>query len=88
METVVGSPMRSVFVKKVKLTFPDFLIKQPLLYEMSQVHDIITNIEKANVTESEGWVIVDIKGTGDEMDKALQWMADQGVCVQTMFPGF
>jgi len=31
---------------------------------------------------------VAIKGTGDEMDKALQWIADEGVCVQTMFPGF
>ena len=88
METVVGSPMGLVFVKRVKFTFPDLLIKQPLLYEMSQVYDVSTNIEKANVTESEGWMIVAIKGTGDEMDKALQWIADEGVCVQTMFPGF
>ena len=86
MNPVLGSPMGVSFVKTVKFIFPDELIKRPLLHEMAQMYDIITSIEKAHVGETNGWIIVEVSGTGDELDKALQWVADQGVCVQTLFP--
>ena len=79
-----GSPMGVEFEKKVKLTFSNCLITQPLIYEMSKIYDVVTNIEKAEVTTTDGWVIMSVSGTGKEQDKALQWLADQGVMVQTM----
>tara|TARA_Y100000310_G_C20615232_1_gene780272 strand:- start:574 stop:840 length:267 start_codon:yes stop_codon:yes gene_type:complete len=85
MGVVVGSPFGVEFSKKVKLIFTDSLIKKPLIYEMAQKYSIITNIEKANINESEGWVILTVTGTGSQMDEAFQWIADQGAAVQTMF---
>ena len=83
---IVGSPMGVKFDKKVKFTFPDSLITQPLIYEMSQIFDVVTNIEKANVGEKEGWVVLGLRGTGSDIDNALEWMTEQGVCIQMMFP--
>ena len=88
MEKVIGSPMGVRLSKKVKFIFSDSLIQQPLIYEMSKVYDIITNIERASVNEFEGWVIMEISGTGDEIDSAFQWMTNQGVFVQTIFSDF
>jgi len=85
---IIGSPMGLKLEKTAKFTFPDCLIKKPLIYEMSQVYKVVTNIEKAEVNETEGWVILGVKGTGSEMDKALQWIANQGVIVQMMPPNF
>ena len=79
--------MEISFSKYVKLTFPDTLIKQPLIYKMAQNYGVITNIEQANVNDFEGWVLLEITGTNNELDKALQWLADQGVHVQMMFWG-
>jgi len=72
--------------KKIKLTFPDSLITQPLIYEVSQLYDVVTNIEKASVGEKEGWVILGMRGNESDVNEALEWMVDQGVCIQTMFP--
>ena len=88
MAEVLGSPMGVKFGKKVKLTFSNCLITKPLIYEMTHIYDIITNIEQADIKNSEGWVILEVNGTGSEMDKAFQWMADQGVEVQMMLPNF
>ena len=85
MGVALGSPMGVKFDKKAKFIFTDSLIKKPLIYEMAQKYSIITNIEKANINESEGWVILTVTGIGSQMDEAFQWIADQGVVVQTMF---
>ncbi len=86
--SILGSPMGLSFEKQVKFTFSSCLIKSPLIYEMSQIYDIVINIKSADINEVNGWVIMGVSGTGDEMDKAFQWMADQGVGVQMMFPNF
>ena len=47
---------------------------------------MVTNIEKASVGEKEGWVILGMRGNESDVNEALEWMVDQGVCIQTMFP--
>ena len=84
MGIITKLPVEKETAKKVKLTFSDCLITQPLIYEVSKIYDVVTNIEKAEVTTTDGWVIMSVAGTGKEQDKALQWLADQGVMVQTM----
>lgn len=83
---VEGSPMGVSFSKKVKFTFPNSLTKQPLIYKMSENYKVVTNIERTDINETERCVIIEINGTGDEMDKALQWIENKGVLVQMMLP--
>ena len=67
--------------QRVKLTFPTDLITQPVIYNMGQEFDVITNIRRANVTRDRGWVILEINGEDDEVERAVEWARSQGVRV-------
>jgi hypothetical protein len=65
----------------MKFTFPTELIKEPLIYRLCKQFDVITNIRRADVTEDRGWVVLELEGEIDEIERAVQWVIDQGVRV-------
>jgi ABC-type methionine transport system ATPase subunit len=67
--------------RKVKLTFPEELIKEPVIYKLGHEFKIITNILQANVTKDSGWVVLEIDGANNEIDKAIDSLRDKGVKV-------
>ena len=66
---------------RVKFTFPPDLITQPVIFNMAKECDVVTNIRRANVARDRGWVILEIAGRDDEIDRALAWAKLQGVRV-------
>jgi hypothetical protein len=66
---------------RVKFTFPPDLVTQPVIYNMGKQFHVVTNIRRANVTRDRGWVILEISGKEDEIEKAIAWSKDQGVRV-------
>ena len=42
--------------QRVKFTFEENLVKQPVIYELGQKFKIVTNIRRADVGENVGWV--------------------------------
>ena len=50
---------------RVKLTFPEHLIKQPLLGRLVREFDVLPNIRRANVEEKMGWIICELAGDDD-----------------------
>jgi hypothetical protein len=66
---------------RVKFTFPPDLVTQPVIYNMGKQFNVVTNIRRANVTRDRGWVILEISGKEDEIEKAIAWSKDQGVRV-------
>lgn len=81
----IGSPMGVRFTKKAKFTSPNHLITIALLQETAKLHQVSINLDQAEIDRTQGWMIVEITGTGNEIDKALQWMVDQDVQIQIMF---
>ena len=67
--------------KRIKLTFQPELIKQPVIYELSQKFKVITNIRRADVRDDVGWVVLEIEGDESEIDNGLRWMDSIGVRV-------
>ena len=65
--------------RRVKLTFPSDLITEPLIYEKK--FEIISNIRRADVRESIGWVVLELKGDESEIDSGVEWMRLAGVRV-------
>ena len=47
---------------KVRLTFPEDKIKEPIIYNVGHEFKVITNIRKADVREKKGWVDLEITG--------------------------
>lgn len=68
--------------RRVTLFFPPEKICEPIIYTIGHKFDIITNIRGANVTETMGWVTLEIEGEEEEYQKALSYLKDIGVRVE------
>ncbi len=64
--------------RQVMFTFPEKLIKEPIIYNIGQQFKIVTNIRRADVTEARGWVILELEGEDKEIDNALDWVTGKG----------
>lgn len=68
--------------KRVKLTFPQHLIKEPVIFTMAKRFDVMPNIRRARVTETVGEMVLELEGSEENLDKGIQSLRDQGVEVE------
>jgi ABC-type methionine transport system ATPase subunit len=69
---------------RVKLTFPEELVTEPLIARLVRDHDVEPNIRRANVDEHEGWIVCEVAGEPDKIDAALAWLRATGVRVDLL----
>ncbi len=67
--------------QRVKFTFPQELITLPIIYELGKQFSVVTNIRRADVTADRGWVILELEGELEEIERGLDWVAAKGVRV-------
>jgi ABC-type methionine transport system ATPase subunit len=67
--------------RQVMFTFPRKLIKEPIIYELSNKFKVMTNIRRADVTEDRGWVVLELEGDDKEIDASVAWVIEKGVRV-------
>jgi len=72
---------------RVKLTFPEQLIKEPVIYNLGQKFDIVTNIRRANVEAKVGWVVLEMEATEEALQAGLRYLDDVGVLVEQLDSG-
>ncbi|SPQ01744.1 Putative ferredoxin [Candidatus Sulfobium mesophilum] len=68
--------------KRVKLTFPQQLIKEPVIFTMAKKFNVIPNIRRARVTETVGEMILELEGTEEDLAKGIKWLKEKGVEVE------
>lgn len=68
-------------VKRVRFTFPENLIKEPLIYNLGHQFQVITNVRMADVDEHTGWVLLELEGDADEIERSISWAQEKGVRV-------
>jgi ABC-type methionine transport system ATPase subunit len=68
--------------KRVKLTFPQHLIKEPVIFTMAKKYDVMPNIRRARVTETVGEMVLELEGTDENLGKGIQSLKDQGIVVE------
>jgi ABC-type methionine transport system ATPase subunit len=69
---------------RVKLTFPEHLIKQPIIARMVREFDVLPNIRRASVEETVGWIICELGGEEDAVERSIAWLRDLGVQVDLL----
>ena len=72
---------------RVKLTFPEKLIKEPVIYNLGKKYNIITNVRRANVEQRVGWVVLEIDGTEADLEAGLRYLDEVGVEVEQLDGG-
>jgi hypothetical protein len=65
----------------VKFTFPPELIKEPIIYNLGQQFSVVTNIRRADVSEGKGWVVLELEGEGEDIERGIAWVTSKGVRV-------
>ncbi len=69
---------------RVKLTFPEALIKEPLLGRLVRKFDVLPNIRRASVEDTVGWIVCEFAGEHDAVEKAITWLQEEGVQVDRL----
>ncbi len=67
---------------RVKLTFPQHLIKEPVIFTMAKKYDLIPNIRRARVTETVGEMVLELDGSDENVEKGIESLKQQGVDVE------
>ena len=67
--------------QRVKFTFMTQLVKEPIIYQLGQNFNLVTNIRRADVREDMGWVVLELDGDETEIQRGLDWVSAIGVRV-------
>ncbi|MDA1216029.1 MAG: NIL domain-containing protein [Chloroflexi bacterium] len=71
-------------IRRVRLTYVDHLIKQPVVYELGRQFKVVTNVRRADVQENVGWIILEMDGEEDEIERALDWVRSLGIRIDSV----
>jgi ABC-type methionine transport system ATPase subunit len=67
---------------KVKFEYPLQQIQEPIVSSLVKKFDVAPNILSANIVPSKGgWLVVELQGEEDQIQKAVAWTIEQGVIV-------
>ncbi|MFH1169834.1 MAG: NIL domain-containing protein [Chloroflexota bacterium] len=67
--------------RRVMFTFPPELVREPIIYNISQQYKIITNIRRADVSDDKGWVVLEMEGKESDIEQGIEWVISKGVRV-------
>ena len=68
--------------KRVKLTFPQNLIKEPVIFTMAKEFNVMPNIRRARVTETVGEMILEMEGDEENLERGVKWLREKGIDVE------
>ena len=68
--------------QRVKFTFLGDLVKEAIIYNLGRDFKIVTNIRRADVQEDMGWVVLELDGEDDEIQRGLNWVGSTGVRIE------
>lgn len=75
-------PQKEKVGERVYLTFPEELVKEPIICLLAKKFDILFTIRGSTVTAEMGLVALEIDGERGEVDRAMQWLKEKGVIVE------
>ena len=67
---------------RVKLTFPQNLIREPVIFTMAKQYDVVPNIRRARVTETIGEMVLELDGEEQNVRDSIESLRQSGVDVE------
>jgi len=74
----------AIVKRKVFLTFPQRLIKEPIIYDLGRTFPVVTNIRGASVTEEIALVALLLEGEEPVVEASLRFLSERGVKVENL----
>ena len=79
---VVKKSGPSTVQRRFWLTYPPKRIKTPVIWELGNRFEIMTNIRQASVTDELGLVCLEVEGSVEQVDAGLRWLKKLGRSVE------
>ncbi len=78
----------NAITKKVLLQFPQDFSGDPFLYNLIKKYDLVVNIFRAKIDpDDKGYAVMDLIGTEENMNSALQYIIDTGIIISEKMTG-
>ncbi|MBE7490219.1 MAG: FeS-binding protein [Planctomycetes bacterium] len=71
----------STTLRRFTLSFPQKLIREPILHNLSVKFGLLFNISKANVSDDHGYLELSLEGDHESLERALKYLGDIGVTI-------
>lgn len=68
--------------RQVIFSFPEEVIREPIIHNLGQEFHLVTNILSANITENAGWIRLELSGTEEDIENGIDWVTSRGVRVE------
>ena len=63
------------------IRFPEDKIKEPVIYQIGKEYKVVTNVRRADVRETTGWMDLELSGDTAEIERAIEGMKKKGLIV-------
>jgi ABC-type methionine transport system ATPase subunit len=67
--------------KQVMFTFPNELIKEPIIFHLGLKFNLLPNIRRADISEAKGWVVLELEGQDKDIEAGIAWLTEKGIRV-------
>jgi ABC-type methionine transport system ATPase subunit len=68
--------------QRVMFTFTKEQIREPIIHNLGQQFNIVTNIRRAALSEDEGWIVLELEGKEEDIEAGIAWLTSKGVRVE------
>lgn len=67
--------------RRVTFTIGEEHIPDPIIYNLGQQYNLVTNIIRAHISEDEGWIMLEIEGDEEDIEQGIAWVTSKGIRV-------
>ena len=67
--------------RQVIFTFPQEMIKEPIIFNLGQQFNVVPNIRQADISENKGWVVLELEGEENDIEAGVAWVTSKGIRV-------
>ena len=64
---------------KLKLTFPEKVLGDPIIHTLSKQFDVVPNILRGRITGKNAWLEVELMGAESNLKRARKFLEERGV---------
>lgn len=69
---------------KLKLTFPEKVLGDPIIHTISHDFDVVPNILRGRITDKNAWLEVEMIGSAKNLDRARKFLVERGVAISPL----
>ncbi|MDP6423462.1 MAG: NIL domain-containing protein [Planctomycetota bacterium] len=72
--------------RMLRLTFPQHVLQEPLLYNLGKDFTVVPNIRGAEIGEERGWMDLELEGEDSEIERVVEYLREREVDVELQAP--